>query len=553
MHRTIPRTSSNPDLIDPEIREARAQEILRFWRDREKDIVRRLDRMTVFVTHRCNLGCAYCNGPHLTRLTGDRERKETMLRRDLTVSSFETLAEEVARRGIVRHIHFTGGEATVNKDLPEFVRIATRLGILTSVTTNGTAPPEMYEELLRLGMTEIRVSIDTWNPAAFDAIVKSRNAWDKTVASIKAIVRARDTAFPKTFLCLNACVFPANFADLEQTVAFLVSLNPNDIKLLVVGEAREFIFAQDPAITERLLHLLDPYPGDFLLLRKKIAALLDPQASGFSVCKIGKVAPRCFVPLTERTFDGQHYYPCSIYLRYYGRPLGTIDEPMEKQEENILNFVRSHPCTEDPICSQHCVSCCKSFNVETMKKLATQDALFVPIDIAHDEVPDETVLAACIRQIRERTPKRSLPFLIIKPRDLPHAAEIREMAAESGLTVVQTAPIPCWEDISFLLYAHPFDPTHLRRRWLADQSYHRFEGGAAMVLWFDATASLTELDALKARIRARYPCERYAVTIGGTDLTVRISAVHSPADAEEAAYQNAVLAQFGITSIPISR
>lgn len=546
MTRNISRTSSNPDLIDPQIREARAQDILRFWRDREKSIVRHLDRMTVLVTHRCNLGCAYCNGPHLTRLTGDRDRKETMLRRDLTVASFKRLVAEVIRRGTIRHIHFTGGEATLNKDLPEFTHIATQHGILTSITTNGTAPPEMYEELLRLGMTEIRVSIDTWNPTAFDEIVKSRNAWDKTVASITAITRARDTAFPKMFLCLNACVFPANFADLERTLAFLVSLNPNDIKLLVVGEAREFIFAQDPTITERLLRLLDPYPDDFPLLRKKIAALLDPQASGFSICKTDNVAPRCFVPLTERTFDGQHYYPCSIYLRYYGRPLGTIDEPMEQQEENILNFVRSHACTEDPICSQHCVSCCKSLNVEMMDRLVQEERTAKPVELTCD-VPEEAELMTRLQSIGTHADKSARPFLIIKPGHRVHADDIRHMAEECGFRVTETTSIPEWRNVSFPLYAFHVDVAHVRRRYLADRGHQHFEQGEALVLWFDPGTSLDALTELKQWIRMRFPCERRAVRINGEDLVVRISAVHSPSDAEEMAYQNAILAQIGTT------
>ena len=121
--------SKNPDLLIPEVMDERIKRTADFWGYRV-DVLNSLDRMTVFVTHRCNLFCKYCNGPHMTLRKRDTLRKKEMLRNDLSVSAFKQLLEQAKKSAKLRHIHFTGGEPTLNKDLPAFVEMATAQGIL---------------------------------------------------------------------------------------------------------------------------------------------------------------------------------------------------------------------------------------------------------------------------------------------------------------------------------------------------------------------------------------------------------------------------------------
>ena len=47
-----------------------------------------------------------------------------------------------------------------------------------------------------------------------------------------------------------------------------------------------------------------------------------------------KLIQNCFVPLTERVYDAEYYYPCPVYVREGGKPLGRIDEDdMEAQQK----------------------------------------------------------------------------------------------------------------------------------------------------------------------------------------------------------------------------
>ena len=71
---------------------------------------------------------------------------------------------------------------------------------------------------------------------------------------------------------------------------------------------------------------------------------------------------RCVIPLTERTVDGAHYYPCSVYAREGGAPLGPVGDPPAVQRARSLAFVQGGDCLADRICRRYCLHCTRTFN-----------------------------------------------------------------------------------------------------------------------------------------------------------------------------------------------
>ena len=71
---------------------------------------------------------------------------------------------------------------------------------------------------------------------------------------------------------------------------------------------------------------------------------------------------RCYIPLTERTVDGRFYYPCSVYVREGGAPLGEINESQAEQRRKTAAFVARGDCLTDPICRRYCLHCTREFN-----------------------------------------------------------------------------------------------------------------------------------------------------------------------------------------------
>jgi len=80
----------------------------------------------------CNLKCQYCYVPHLV-LPEEIERQREISQREF----FSFLKE---RKNFLEAVAITGGEPTINSDLPEFIKKIKKLGYLVELETNGTNP-----------------------------------------------------------------------------------------------------------------------------------------------------------------------------------------------------------------------------------------------------------------------------------------------------------------------------------------------------------------------------------------------------------------------------
>lgn len=96
--------------------------------------------------------------------------------KDLVLGNVERLDEEAffrwleSRRGKIEGVVVTGGEPTIQKDLPDFLERVKSMGFDTKLDTNG-ANPEMLEKILRQGLLDY-VAMDVKAP--FDAEKFSR-------------------------------------------------------------------------------------------------------------------------------------------------------------------------------------------------------------------------------------------------------------------------------------------------------------------------------------------------------------------------------------------
>lgn len=533
--------SQNPDLLFREVMDERVERTAHFsnWRTHSPDT---LDRITVFVTHRCNLQCGYCNGPHLTWRIGDGARKRTMLRHDLTVLEFQRLLHEAQTHAAIRHIHFTGGEATAHPDLAAFIATATAAGVLSSITTNGTADPEVYRALIDAGLTEIRISIDSDTAETFDRVVRIPGSFERVLTSIREIVRLRDGAGKDIFLVLNACVGAMNLDTIERILAFLMALNPDDIKLLVIAEEKGFVLDhENQALVERLRAMLAHEPPErYPLLRTKIERLFDPHATGLADEETQSVMKHCFIPLTERTIDGSHYYPCSIYLRHYGQPLGELSDPFEVQQQKIRDFVRSHDCRADPICVTNCTNCCKVFNVRANLASVVDASEILEVEEA---VSDDAVAAMRERleMLTYTTPHDERPFMIIKPYGEAHRNVILTMIRQAGFTVSSSRRIEEWTDCARHLYTWPLTDERIRHAIQVDRAFRLVEQGSAELLRFLGYPSVDALEQLKVNIRSRVQTVRYRISVGGKRWWIRVTAAHTP-NPQDVVRENAILA-----------
>lgn len=96
--------------------------------------------------------------------------------------------------------YFTGGEPTLHPDVVEIIRYANSLGLVTSMTTNGTASRDVIMKLKESGLHLLSVSIDHWDARLCEKIRQHKNIKLKQENTIKNCKEASLRTYALAFL-----------------------------------------------------------------------------------------------------------------------------------------------------------------------------------------------------------------------------------------------------------------------------------------------------------------------------------------------------------------
>lgn len=72
-----------------------------------------------------------------------------------------------------------------------------------------------------------------------------------------------------------------------------------------------------------------------------------------------KDSRRCPIVLDDVVVSKGWHFPCIIYLREQGRPIGPMDASMRQVR---LEWFRTHDTHKDPICRSNCIDCVVDYN-----------------------------------------------------------------------------------------------------------------------------------------------------------------------------------------------
>jgi cyclic pyranopterin phosphate synthase len=141
---------------------------------------RGISYVRVSVTDRCDFRCVYCMAEDMTFLP----KKDL-----LTLEELDRLCSAFVDLG-VRKIRLTGGEPLVRRNIMSLVQSLgrhVRAGTLDelTVTTNGSQLERFAGELRDFGVRRVNISLDTLDPARFQAITRW-GKYDKVMAGIAA-------------------------------------------------------------------------------------------------------------------------------------------------------------------------------------------------------------------------------------------------------------------------------------------------------------------------------------------------------------------------------
>ncbi len=131
--------------------------------------------MTLAPTFRCQLRCVHCYAE-------GRARED---HNELTTSEIKSVCDQAKELGLLQ-VTFSGGEPLLREDLPELVRHAHDIGLLTRISTNGwLLEPEVVARLKEAGLTQCGVSIDSADPEVHDGLRGVPGAYQKAVEGIR--------------------------------------------------------------------------------------------------------------------------------------------------------------------------------------------------------------------------------------------------------------------------------------------------------------------------------------------------------------------------------
>jgi GTP 3',8-cyclase len=144
---------------------------------------RHITYLRVSVTDRCDFRCVYCMAEDMTFLP----KAEI-----LSLEELDRLCSAFIRLG-VKKLRLTGGEPLVRKNIMFLFRTLSRhleSGALEelTLTTNGSQLARYAEELRRLGVRRVNVSVDTLDPKKFATITR----WGRLDKVQEGLATAKD-------------------------------------------------------------------------------------------------------------------------------------------------------------------------------------------------------------------------------------------------------------------------------------------------------------------------------------------------------------------------
>jgi radical SAM protein with 4Fe4S-binding SPASM domain len=160
-------------------------------------------RMDLALTYRCNNNCYFC-------YTGGPQKVI-----ELDTASWKLVLDKLWDSGIPQVV-FTGGEPTLREDLIELVGHAKEF--VTGLITNGRKLPGLAEDLKRVDLDYIQVSLESNSPQIHDHMVGVDGAWKETTAGISAGLKNGLEVITNTTLTKD------NIGTFSETIEFGASL-----------------------------------------------------------------------------------------------------------------------------------------------------------------------------------------------------------------------------------------------------------------------------------------------------------------------------------------
>lgn len=296
-------------------------------RARHTSIYAPLQRCEIILTDICNLKCLYCRG--LKEEYAGHMPKEKAL----------NIINLWAKEGLL-NIRFSGGEPMIYPHIEELVGHASKLGInRIALSTNGTASIDRYRRLIALGVNDLSISLDSGCCSTSNVLAGGINgAWERASNAIKVLSAL-------TYVTVGVVINEINWSELPDTINYIKTLKPSDIRIIPSAQYNR-------QIRDEINIDCKGYP----ILSYRINNIKN----GRHVRGLSKDdCDKCYLVLDDMAIVGDYHYPCIIYLREQGSPIGKVWNHMRSDRQQWL---RGHNSHDDSICKANCLDVCVDYN-----------------------------------------------------------------------------------------------------------------------------------------------------------------------------------------------
>lgn len=286
-------------------------------------------RCELILTDVCNFRCPYCRG----------------LRSDCV----GTMSHETARRVLklwtdnkLKNIRFSGGEPTLYKRLPDLVKQAIDGGVKrVAISTNGSASSEYYNHMIDCGVNDFSISLDACCSSVGDIMAGIKGKWETVIENIRWI--------SKLVYVTVGVVFTENTIDTARDVIeFAHELGVADIRIISSAQFNEKL--HDIQIRKEILNA---HP----ILNYRITHFKE----GRNVRGITATdSHKCSLVLDDMAVAGKWHFPCIIFLRERGEPIGQIDSGTVREDRK--HWMEKVNTYKHKICRENCLDVCIDYN-----------------------------------------------------------------------------------------------------------------------------------------------------------------------------------------------
>ena len=295
-----------------------------------------MKRCEMIITEYCNFKCPYCRGLR-DDIYGNRTQKQ------LSLEEIKHNIDLWCINEPLENIRFSGGEPTLHKDIREVIKYASKKGIKRiAISTNGSNDIELYKELVDLGTNDFSISLDACCSEDGDNMAGDiKGSFDVVTTNIKEISKL-------TYVTVGVVLNELNVEKTIDTVKFADTLGVSDIRIISSAQYNKPI----PKLDEIPNSLKGKYP----ILKYRI----NHFAKGINVRGIKDCdSKKCALVLDDSIIAGDYHFPCVIYMREQGNPIGKVNDDMRTQRKL---WFENHNTHSDPICKNNCLDVCIDYN-----------------------------------------------------------------------------------------------------------------------------------------------------------------------------------------------